>query len=68
MRPIPPKLREEMADDQKKETIAIVRKFIGTTDPTPIYEISFLKNIKSGEKLELDPLESYIFRWKKLKK
>lgn len=52
-------MTSEQADIKfSKEIVAIVRKFHGTTDPTPIYEITFQKNVKAGEKLELDPTSS----------
>lgn len=51
--------------ENKKEVVAIVRKFNGTTDPTPYYELSFIKNVKAGEKLEFDPIETELYRHKK---
>lgn len=52
-------------EPDKKEVVAIVRKFNGTTDPTPYYEFSFIKNIRAGEKLEFDPIEAELYRHKK---
>ncbi len=54
-----------MKDEPKKEVVANVRSFKGSTDPTPYYEISFIKNVRAGEKLELDPLQDVICRYKK---
>lgn len=50
---------------EKREVVATFRSFHGTTDPTPIYEICFMKNVRIGEKLELDPTENVIYRYKK---
>lgn len=56
-----------MDEETKKEVVGIVRSFRGTTDPTPIYEISLTKNVRAGEKLEFDPIEDTIYRYKKRK-
>ncbi len=54
-----------MENNPKKEVVGIVRKFTGTTDPTPVYEVSFTKNIRAGERLYLDPTQTELYRRKK---
>lgn len=52
-------------EKHKREVVAIVRKINSSMEPTPYYEISFIKNVKAGERLELDPLEIELYRRKK---
>ncbi len=56
-----------MKYENKRETVAIVRKFTGSTDPSPIFEFRFVKNVKMGEKLEMDTASDplIIYRHKK---
>ncbi len=56
-----------MNSDEKREVVANIREFHGTTDPTPFYEICFIKNVRAGEKLELDPTADVIYRYVKRK-
>ncbi len=51
----------------EKQLVALVRKISSSLDPTPYYEISFIKNVRSGERLTYDPTESELYRVKENK-